>query len=277
MLSTLFDLLPIGGSGNHVVIGINGFLSKNNDLRQDWNVLPSLFPNATCLALRWNAGTIMSLGLSTFTGGMDLNGREITTFAKGFGSKDPFDWLTSAAIGAVSLIKGFNSADNEWAKARFKAEDTGVKLARHLRSLINRTVILVGFSLGVRLIYYALSRLTSRTIAQTLHTVIMLGGAVGGSEMEWRRIARAMNGNLINGYSRKDLVLNQLYQKREGEQAIGKKIILPYDIYNVDLTSLVSGHLDYSTKMWSVLNHVIQSLPPKQRNSLLFSSQNFRY
>jgi len=76
-----------------------------------------------------------------------------------------------------------------------------------------------GHSLGARVIYYALSALSTKRNGRPIKEVYLLGGAVGNDEASWRGAASAVVGNIYNLYSDRDRVLAALYKMATAGQS----------------------------------------------------------
>lgn len=151
--------------------------------------------------------------------------------------------------------------DNPWHTSMLKASMTGILLA----DLIARTnqkegFILMGHSLGSRVIYYLLNAISTKD-KSPIEDVYLLGGAVDRKDKKgWQTALKAVNGKLYNCYSENDSVLKILYQGANAllSSPIGLDDIEVIDpkLKNVDTTSIVSGHLKYKERFWEILNHI---------------------
>ena len=142
-----------------------------------------------------------------------------------------------------------------------KAQMTGLILA----DLIARTehkdgFILMGHSLGARVIHSLLSAL-STTDHKYIRDVFLLGGAVDGTQADtWGEIAQAVDGNIYNIYSERDDVLTLLYRGASAfmSQPIGIQKIRTAapNIYNFDASSIVDGHMEHKKRFGTVLEGI---------------------
>src|SRR5690606_25417308 len=96
-------------------------------------------------------------------------------------------------------------ARNPWHRAMVRAQMTGAVLADLLARTQNQEFILIGHSLGCRVLFYALHALSTRAVAPVVKDVYLLGGAVDKSDQEgWDRVCQAVSGRIYNCYSRQD-------------------------------------------------------------------------
>lgn len=98
-----------------------------------------------------------------------------------------------------------------------------------------------------------------------MEDVVLLGAPVDGSEKAWERMTRVVAGNIVNGYCRGDWLLGFLYRSSAAQLSVaGLQPINVQDrrVINVDLSSVVNGHLDYMRQMDTIL--VAVGVPTKE-------------
>ena len=125
---------------------------------------------------------------------------------------------------------------------------TGVLLS----DIISRTqgdYILCGHSLGARVIYYALTSLSTKEEKWIKH-VHLLGGAVGNKKKDWEQAANAVDGTIVNYYSEKDMVLATHFKVGTlfSSVPIGKNVIDVDGVVDVNVTEQVTGHTMYKDR-----------------------------
>lgn len=153
-----------------------------------------------------------------------------------------------------------------WQEHKARAKKVGIEYAPKLLSeLPEKTVSLVGFSLGSRVAYYIMRDWSESSVQ--LHDVVLLAGAIRrGNSKDWALAVSHITGQLVNIYNSNDLVLNTLCKALElnrsscGIKPIkeGHPRILNLDATNVMNTSEHSGG-DYrrifakavGRKLWS--------------------------
>ncbi|KAI2649478.1 Transmembrane and coiled-coil domain-containing protein 4 [Labeo rohita] len=127
--------------------------------------------------------------------------------------------------------------DNPWGVCLSRSAEVGKHLAQVLRSRQQgkRPVNLIGFSLGARVIYFCLEELANDQGSEgVVEDVVLLGAPVDGG----------------------DWLLGFLYRSSSVRLSVaGLQPINSQDrkIINVDLSSVVKGHLDYMRQMDTIL------------------------
>ncbi|GAA6014548.1 hypothetical protein JCM11491_004536 [Sporobolomyces phaffii] len=169
--------------------------------------------------------------------------------------------LMSALQWPMMLTKLSYLIDNPWSNALDRARQAGAVLADILlnRRLGVRPVSLVGFSLGARVIFFALVELAKANAFGVVQEVYLFGATVTASKKVWRQVRGVVAGRFVNGYAMNDWVLGYLFRATTGglQTVAGLRPIdhVP-DLENVDITEFLEGHLSYRTKMPKLLAHV---------------------
>jgi len=149
---------------------------------------------------------------------------------------------------------------NPWHTSMVKASMTGILLA----DLIARTnnpdgFILMGHSLGSRVIYYLLYALSTKNTSQ-VNDVYLLGGAVDRKDTKgWIEAIKAVKGKIVNCYSNNDSTLKFLYQGANALSSapigLGDIEVADNKIINKNVTSLIGGHMEYKEKFNKILHN----------------------
>jgi hypothetical protein len=244
-----FAIQKVNRGRGPAVVFINGFLTQRDDDWSDWEKgLTSGFDARTWYQLRWESKAQREIGTAVIGG---LSDAAIALLRKAGEKPNPL----GAAFAFLGLL------ENPWHTALVKAGMTGVLLA----DLLARTeepegFVLMGHSLGARVIYYALEALATRKgLAKPIvRDVYLLGGAVGREPAgDWRTVAGAVSGKIHNFYSTKDDILGRLYRTANAFQSepIGLGPIAAADptIVNVDVSDLVGGHTHYKPVLAELL------------------------
>ena len=140
--------------------------------------------------------------------------------------------------------------DNPWNNALDRARAAGSMLADVLirRYLGVRPITLIGFSLGARVIFYALVELAKQKAYGVVQDVILLGTTLSASNKMWCEARSVISGRFINGYARNDWVLNYLFRAASGGLATVAGL-RPVEnvpgLENVDVTDKIAGHMSY--------------------------------
>lgn len=127
------------------------------------------------------------------------------------------------------------------------------------RHLGVRPVSLVGFSLGARSIFYCLLELAKHKAFGIVQDVYLLGATLTASSKQWREVRGVVSGRLVNAYSGNDWILGYLYRASTGglSTVAGLSPVedIP-DVENIDITSILDGHMSYRSKMPLILQHL---------------------
>lgn len=122
-----------------------------------------------------------------------------------------------------------------------------------------RPITLIGFSLGARVIFYALLELAKQKQFGIVQDVFLLGTTVTASTSTWLETRAVISGRYVNAYARNDWVLNYLFRATSG--GIGTVAGLrPVEgvpgLENVDVTDKIAGHMSYRTFMPLILDQL---------------------
>nr|XP_028597436.1 transmembrane and coiled-coil domain-containing protein 4 isoform X2 [Podarcis muralis] len=169
--------------------------------------------------------------------------------------------VTALALPA-SLLTVASVIDNPWGVCLHRSSEVGKHLARILlsRHQGKRPVTLIGFSLGARVIYFCLQEMAKEEDCRGIvEDVVLLGAPVEGEAKYWKQIAKVVSGRIINGYCRGDWLLRYVYRTSSVQLNVAGLQPVNLDdrrMVNVDLSSIVSGHLDYMKQMDTILKAV---------------------
>ena len=151
--------------------------------------------------------------------------------------------------------------DNPWNNALDRARAAGSVLADVLiqRHLGVRPITLIGFSLGARVIFYALLELAKKKAFGIVQDVFLLGTTLSASVKSWCETRSVVSGRYVNAYARNDWLLNYLFRATSG--GVGTVAGLrPVEnvpgLENVDVTDKISGHMSYRTFMPLILDQL---------------------
>ncbi|KKY18781.1 hypothetical protein UCRPC4_g04761 [Phaeomoniella chlamydospora] len=161
----------------------------------------------------------------------------------------------------IVLTKLSYLIDNPWSVSLDRANAAGLILADSLidRHLGNRPVTLVGFSLGSRLIFSCLRELANRGAYGLVQNVYLFGSPIVAKRDEYFRARTAVCGRFVNGYASNDWILGYLFRATSGGimRVAG---LAPVEgiprLENVDVSSMVNGHMAYRAAMPRLLREV---------------------
>ncbi|XP_043086144.1 transmembrane and coiled-coil domain-containing protein 4 [Puntigrus tetrazona] len=250
-----FEFLPMSsGKHLHLTIAVTGWLcsGKYSSFQAPWS---SLGACGEQYCLKWESRYLLDLGSildSLWDGLVSVVAQEALKYTVLSGIVTALTWPASL-LAVASVI------DNPWGVCLSRSAEVGKHLAQVLRSRQQgkRPVNLIGFSLGARVIYFCLEELANDQGSEgVVEDVVLLGAPVDGSEKAWKRLSRVVAGKIVNGYCRGDWLLGFLYRSSSVQLSVaGLQPISSQDrkIINVDLSSVVKGHLDYMRQMDTIL------------------------
>ncbi|XP_065181402.1 transmembrane and coiled-coil domain-containing protein 4-like [Sycon ciliatum] len=171
--------------------------------------------------------------------------------------------LLSAIAWPVTLLQLASVIDNPWQICLNRAEDAGRLLADALRTSkdARRPVTLIGYSMGARLIFYALQELAKyKDSAGIVENVYLLGAPITAKPAHFKTLlADVIAGDCVVAYSRSDWVLKFLHRTATASTSVAGVSPIELDhprLINIDLSKLVTRHHDYVTKLPRVLSAV---------------------
>lgn len=253
-----FMFLPLTeGKQLHITIAITGWLGSGRyrTFSAPWTTL-GRSREQYCLA--WEAKYLMELGnaLETILSGLaNMVAQEALKYTVLSG-------IVAALTWPASLLSVANVIDNPWGVCLHRSTEVGKHLAHILlsRQQGQRPVTLIGFSLGARVIYFCLQEMAQEKDCQgIIEDVVLLGAPVEGDPKYWEPFRKVVSGRIINGYCRGDWLLSFVYRTSSVQLRVaGLQPVLLQDrrMENVDLSSVVSGHLDYAKQMDVILKAV---------------------
>lgn len=253
-----FTFLPLTeGRQLHITIAITGWLAsgKYRTFSAPWAAL-ARSQEQYCLA--WEAKYLMELGnaLETILSGLaNMVAQEALKYTVLSG-------IVAALTWPASLLSVANVIDNPWGVCLHRSAEVGKHLAHILlsRQQGQRPVTLIGFSLGARVIYFCLQEMAQEKDCQgIIEDVILLGAPVEGDPKHWEPFRKVVSGRIVNGYCRGDWLLSFVYRTSSVQLRVaGLQPVQLQDrrVENVDLSSVVSGHLDYAKQMDVILKAV---------------------
>jgi pimeloyl-ACP methyl ester carboxylesterase len=151
--------------------------------------------------------------------------------------------------------------DNPWSNALDRSKAAGSVLADILihRHLGVRPITLIGFSLGARVIFYALLELAKQKAFGVVQDVILLGATLTAPQQSWLQVRTVVSGRFVNGFARNDWVLNYLFRATTagvGTVAGLRPVENIPGLENIDVTDKISGHISYRTFLPLILDQL---------------------
>lgn len=250
-----FKIVKLKDGQGSPVIFINGFLSQKKQNPQEWQegVSEKYSANPQYL-VEWESKALYHLGSITGQTGAKATFQKLAKNAAKRAMKNP----KIGPIIGLSILTDLLS--NPWHTALVKASKTGTLLADILSRTTDTQFILMGSSLGCRVIYYLLQALSTKK-QHFVKDVWLLGGAVDKEDNTgWANAANAVSGRIHNCYSSQDNILKYLYIPSLAMQSqpvgLGEISCQNNKILNLDVSDLVSGHMDYKSNLAKILKRI---------------------
>lgn len=226
------------------VLVANGFLTEGTEGWGGWRaIVDARYPDNAVYRIHWGAKELKSLAV--LAGGAlskQAAKQAVLRLAKRASKK------TAAGVPFLGpLMVGTGLVANPWHVAKNRANMTGAILADLIARTDDQRFVLVGHSLGARVMATAAQTLGTRQGAPKVESIHLLGAAVAAGG-DLRTLADAVHERVHNYHSRNDAVLKFLYRLAQGggEAAgvAGFTTTRP-KIKNHDVTKRVDNHSRY--------------------------------
>ncbi|KIJ54324.1 hypothetical protein M422DRAFT_42501 [Sphaerobolus stellatus SS14] len=252
-----FELLPLHNNKRvNCIITVPGFMNGiQDDVRLPFSVLDPIVGDV--FSVRWEPEMMEETGNALKI----LTGEILSQIGTTVLQATVMTTLMSALTWPIVLTKLGYLIDNPWSNALDRAKAAGAVLADILlrRNLGVRPIMLIGFSLGARVIFYALLELAKQKAYGIVQDVFLLGATVTAPTRSWLEVRGVVPGRFVNGYARNDWVLNYLFRATSGglNTVAGLRPVenIP-GLENVDVTDKISGHNSYRTFMPLILDEL---------------------
>ena len=236
-----------GGTGKPVLIA-NGFLTEGRDEWGSWrDIVTRRYPDSPVYVVRWGSkerkavGALLAAGAS-WAAAAHLVKELAESATRKFAVRIPY---LSGLFFARDILA------NPWHVAKSRAEMTGAVLADILARTDGEQFILIGHSLGARVMATAARLLGTRSGEPKLETVHLLGAALP-SKGDWQTLNESVTDRVWNYHSTSDAVLHWLYRYAQfgspAAGAVGFGSRFP-KIADRNVSKQVLTHADYVTKV----------------------------
>ncbi|XP_074107285.1 transmembrane and coiled-coil domain-containing protein 4 isoform X2 [Cotesia typhae] len=239
----------------HVAIAVTGWLKTQDidNVRKPWKCLAI---SREQYALRYETKYLVEMGQAL---------EYILSMAVSFATQEALKYtilsgIMSAIAWPAALLSIASVIDNPWSVCCRRSSEVGKHLAHVLLSREHgkRPVTLIGYSLGARVIFYCLRELAEVGNAEgIIQDAIMLGAPVTDKSTQWEKCSRVVAGKIINGYCSVDWLLRFLYRTLSMATGVAGLVEVKCPrVTNIDLTSIISGHTEYSDKLFEIMEFV---------------------
>ena len=231
---------PAGSSATEANIFIHGYSAGHSD--EDKQLLldkiPEQLKHYTNIFAFWPSNHIFRFDKSSLW----------KIGSAGLGAGATFIGTPTGSLGLVGTLA--RDRMGNFTQARARAESMGTVLLDQLQDYLNshhpqiKTINLIGHSLGGRLVISSLKSFSSRQ-QLIINDVLLMAAAVEVTAIEARKMRGALQGRLINAYSKADktLLLNV------GESCLGRNEAEHFE--SIEMNDF--GHTDYWERLPEVL------------------------
>jgi len=233
------------GKGAPVVLAA-GFLSEGQTGWGPWKrLVEERWPRRPVFRVTWGSKELKALG-GIFGPGLAAKGA--ASYAKTFAGKaTSLGAKNLSYLGWATMIPGI--AKNPWTVALNRCEMTSGVLADLLSRTGDEAFVLVGHSLGARIMIQTAEILAAAGGGPSIESVHLLGAAAP-SKGDWRLLHESAREGVRNYHSRRDPVLTYLYRyaqfKGPAAGSVGIRTRFT-NIRNVDVSRKVGTHDAYFT------------------------------
>ncbi|KQY51565.1 hypothetical protein ASD30_19535 [Nocardioides sp. Root140] len=237
-----FKIVKLRDGVGHPVVIASGFMTEGGDDWGTWRgLIDERFPKNPVYRVLWGSKELKALGLFAGPAVAQEYAQYVATgFARRASRSAGF-----APLGVALAAMGF--AKNPWSVARTRAGMTGAALAALLARTEEGPYILVGHSLGARVMATAARAMGKEAGPKRIAEMHLLGAAIG-RKGEWRSLSESVDGTVYNYWSKNDNVLKFLYLAAEaGQRAVGRHGFASKfsNIKDRDKSRMVKGHSGY--------------------------------
>lgn len=213
-----FRIEKLRDGARPAVVLASGFLTEGQDGWGAWQrLIDERYPDSAVYRVHWGAKELKSLAVVAGVGAGKVAVRKILVSAGRRGSR-----AFSSLPGIGWVLAAHDVAASPWAVAKNRAGMTGAVLADLIARTDDGPYVLVGHSLGARVMVHAAQALGTRTgVEPQIESMHLLGAAVG-RRGDWQSLNAAVSGTVWNYWSSRDAVLGTIYKLAEaGQQAVG--------------------------------------------------------
>lgn len=249
-----FEMKPLhNNKRSNLIVTVSGWMNgEMDDVRLPFSTVDPVMGDM--FSLLWEPEMLKSMGQTIGI----LASEALSTSIQQILGATMLTALMSAIQLPMALSKLSYLLDNPWNVSLDRAWKAGKILADTLilGNLGVRPITLVGFSLGLRLIYSCLIELANRGGFGLIENVILLGNPMSVKYDQITLARSVVSGKFVNGYIRNDWILGYLFRATGGGlQSVAG--IAPIDnipgVENFDCTEFVDGHMSYRKAIPSIL------------------------
>ncbi|RDA90733.1 hypothetical protein CP533_4052 [Ophiocordyceps camponoti-saundersi (nom. inval.)] len=256
-----------------VTLAMSGCLSQDKDVVTPWKCLGR---DAETYVVHWEVDALVQLGGALETVIKSTAWRSAKKEIAARTSREPLtkphaarQMLNPDAVFSSlmefcwpsHLLKVSKLIDIPWGTGIVRAEKAGALLAdaivRH-KFQGERSVSLVGYSLGSRAIYTCLMVLAERRQFGLIDSVVMMGTPAPSESRVWLTLKSVVSGRLVNVYSEQDFLLGFMYRTSNVHFGVAglQEVQGAYGVENHCVGELPRGHVDYHSFAGRILQDI---------------------
>ena len=217
-------------------------LARRGPEHPDWRrLIDTRYPESPVYQVHWGAKELKDLGVLAGMSAGKVAAQAVLVQAAKRGSK------AFALPGLGWLLAGHGVVTNPWTLAKTRAGMTGAALAALIARTTEGPYVLMGHSLGARVMVTAAQALSTRPGTPRIESMHLLGAAVG-RKGDVRMLEKSTTGAVWNYWSERDAVLRWVYSLAEaGQTAAGQTGFGSSSsrIKDRNVSRSVGGHSEY--------------------------------
>ena len=234
------------GTGGVPVLVASGFLTEGKG--EKWGgwktIVNARYPDSPVYRVRWGAKelrdfAVLGVGAMGKAGGIAA-AKVAAAAATKAGAKFLGNIVGPAMIAA-------DIAKNPWHVAKSRADKTGVIVGDLLARTNAKSYVLIGHSLGARVMVVAAESLGTKPGGPRIESAHLLGAAIG-AKSNWDALTAGVDDAVYGYHSTNDKVLKLVYTTAQaGEAAAGLAGFTPAStkLQNINVSDHVKTHFDY--------------------------------
>ncbi|WP_082571440.1 DUF726 domain-containing protein [Agromyces sp. Root1464] len=234
------------GKGGVPVLVANGFLTDGKgDKWGSWKtIVNERYPDSPVYRVWWGAKELRDFGVLGANALGKAGGVATAKAAAAVGTKAGAKFLGNV-VGPAMIAADL--AKNPWHVAKSRADKTGVIVGDLLARTDAESYVLIGHSLGARVMVVAAESLGTKPGGPRIRSAHLLGAAIG-AKSNWDSLTSAVDEVVYGYHSTNDNVLKVVYRTAQaGEAAAGLLGFTPVSskLQNVNVSDSVKTHFDY--------------------------------
>ena len=245
----------------HIIVAVSGWTSERSKKDKYWSELVEANPLTEIHAVHYESQNeeLITATVLKKLAKVTLSAVDRRIWLSFLG---PYGKVVSVGLTAYDgYVKYKETIAETWEKAFKEAVKTGTYLAHILQQAEyykDKTITLVGFSLGTMVVACCLWELERLKCYDKLFDVMVMGGVVNTADFRKSNL-KAIARDLINCYSLDDSVLRYILKRADVAcEPVGLSEIITHakNVKSYDVTEFIKGHFDYRPKMKGVLRKV---------------------